>query len=418
MKKLSKIFLLIALSVVPMLAQAIVYTVETVPSPKAQGQEFYVYNPDTVLVGITENELNERLLALQKNTDVEMAIVAINEYDEERYSAHEFALKLFNAWGIGDAEKNTGVLLLLAKGNRDIQFITGDGIAGIMTDLKCGEILDNAIPFLRDNDYDGAVLRIMTDVEELLMSDKNRAELLLGYKEQDTEDAAYGAGYFMFAFVMLILFAWYAYKKLNGKPGQSKKEIQDQSKGGQTCLGCAMFVFPIPLLFFYLYYRYARKHAKMTPPNCKKCGHVMTEMPEQDELALLTKGQMVEQQLESVDYSIWTCPECKAEEFLQFNGPRYKQYKVCPECNTRALKLTKKEILTNATYSHAGEQMNYFTCQCCGQTRKEACAIPKKVYSSGSSSSSSSGSWGGGSSHSSGSWGGGHSSGGGAGRSW
>ena len=417
MKKLTKIAILLSLICMPLLTQAMAYTIETVPSPKEKGQDYYVSNPDTVLTPMCEDDINGKLINLQRNTEVEMAVVVINEYDENHYGdAYSFAIKLFNHWGIGDKDKNTGLLLFLARRSRKVELITGDGLEGIMTDLACGEILDKAVPSLKENNYDEGVQIIVKEVEDRLMQDKNRAELLLGWKPADTEDSDYLAGYLVFGFILMIVFAYLAYKKLNGKPGQSKKEIQDQSKDTQTCLGCLMFIFPIPLLFFYLYYRYARKHVKVTPPNCKQCGHAMTQAPQDEEAGYLDKGKQVEKKLESYDYSLWVCPQCGEHEFLQHKGPQFGKYDDCPSCGARAAKLTDHKIITNATYQHKGEQLNSYVCQCCGHTMQKTVVLPKKEYSSSSSSSGSSG--GGYHSSSSGSWGGGHSSGGGAGRSF
>ena len=417
MKKLSKLALLLSLICMPLLCQAGVYTFDNLPSPKVKGQDYYVSNPDTVLEFVTDTFLNHRLKELQQNTDVEMAVVAIEAYDERYFAdAHDFALRLFNYWGIGDKEKNTGLLLFLARRSREVEIITGSGIEGIMTDLACGDILDDALPYLKANNFDAGIVRITNSITYKLMEPDNRMELLSGKRPADPEDAGMVGGYLIFGFILMVVFAYLGYKKLNGKPGQSKKEIQDQSKNTQTCLGCLMFIFPIPLLFFYLYYRYARKHVKVTPPNCKNCGHAMEHATKEVENARLTKNQLVENNLEACDYSLWLCPECGAEEFLQHKGPKYNQFDYCPSCGARAAKLTDHKIITNATYSHKGEKLNTYTCQCCGHKMSKTVIIPKIEYSSSSSSSSS---WGSSSSSSSGgSWGGGHSSGGGAGRSF
>ena len=417
MKKLSKLAFLLSLICMPVLCQAGVYTFDNLPSPKVKRQDYYLSNPDTVLELVTDTFLNHRLKELQQNTDVEMAVVAIEAYDERYFAdAHDFALRLFNYWGIGDKEKNTGLLLFLARRSREVEIITGSGIEGIMTDLACGDILDDALPYLKANNFDAGIVRITNSITYKLMEPDNRMELLSGKRPADPEDAGMVGGYLIFGFILMVVFDYLGYKKLNGKPGQSKKEIQDQSKNTQTCLGCLMFIFPIPLLFFYLYYRYARKHVKVTPPNCKKCGHAMEHATKEVENARLTKNQLVEKNLEACDYSLWLCPECGAEEFLQHKGPKYNQFDYCPSCGARAAKLTDHKIITNATYSHKGEKLNTYTCQCCGHKMSKTVIIPKIEYSSSSSSSSS---WGSSSSSSSGgSWGGGHSSGGGAGRSF
>ena len=404
-----------------------VYTVESVPSPKVAGQDYYVSNPDHILLDSVANYLNAQMTLLQKNTEVEVALVAIKAFDEYAYDAYGFALDLFNHWGIGGADKNTGVLIFFAEDSRDIQIITGKGIEGILTDAKCGEILDNNLYYLADNDFNKGLLFIYMDLQDYLMMDENRAELLLGWKPQTTEDEETKTAYFYIAFLVLIALAFGAYKKLNGKPGQFKEELQEQAKGMQSTSGCLMFIFPIPLAFFYLYYRYARKNLKTIPLKCEKCNHDMTFIEDKDEAGELTKEQLVEEHIDSLQYIIWRCPDCGEKKVIQKRGKLYSKFEMCPECHARAVKLMDLKVTKPSTIGHRGEQINTLVCQCCGHKEERTIILPPKQtysssssYSSGRSSSRSSygGGWSSGSSSrsSSGSWGGGSSSGGGAGR--
>ena len=54
------------------------WTPETVPSPKLKGQDFYVSNPDGVLQSETERRLDAGLAQLNRDTYVELAVVAID----------------------------------------------------------------------------------------------------------------------------------------------------------------------------------------------------------------------------------------------------------------------------------------------------------------------------------------------------
>ncbi|MBR0295786.1 MAG: TPM domain-containing protein [Paludibacteraceae bacterium] len=413
MKKLTRFIALLAFIALPFAVQAEPYTVENLPSPKVYGQDFYVSNPDTVIYLITDTFLNHRLKELQQNTDVEMAVVVIDEYDENLYATgRDFALKLFNYWGIGDKDKNTGLLLFLARRTREVEIITGSGIEGIMTDAACGEILDDAILYLKNDEFDSGIIKIVHSIDTKLMEPDNRMELLSGKRPADPEEAEALGSYLIIGFLLMIIFALLGYKKLNGKPGQSKKEIQAQSKDTQTCLGCLMFIFPIPLVFFYLYYRYARKHVEIVPPNCNICGHAMDQVELDD--GQLTKNQLVEKGIGSYEFSLWKCPNCGESELIKNEGNKYKEYDVCPKCNARAYKNIGRVVLESATYRNSGKRLDTYCCQACGNQIQKTVILPRKEYSS--SSSSSGGGYSRSSSSSGGSWGGGHSSGGGAGR--
>lgn len=415
--KTIRIFLTILCIAAGLYAHAEAYTIETLPSPKEQGQNYYVSNPDGVLSAETESYLNELATDLDKDTEVEMAIVAINTWDENKYSTtYGFAVELFNYWGIGKSDKNTGVLVLLAVEDRDIQIITGKGIEGILTDAECGYILDDNLSYLSDNNWDGGMSHICKDISDYLMDDEHRAELLLGWHPESTEGSWWLAAYLIIGFLIMICMALVTYKKWQGKPGQSGLEIRKQGDDVQGCAGCLMFIFPIPILFYYIYHRIAGKHLKTVPVVCKKCGTTMAMVPKDELTPLLTKQQQTEQKLDANTFDKWICPQCGEEELLTHKGIYHKRYDVCSECGARAGKLIRNAVIKHPSYYHTGEQKNFYKCQCCGKEWTSIVTLRKLERSYSSSSSSSWGGGGGSSSSSGGSWGGGSSSGGGAGR--
>ena len=386
-------------------AGAEVYVPNTVPSPKTQGQNYYVANPDNVLSSETVGELNELCTRLNANTGVELAIVAIDAFDEDSYSSYGFAVNLFNYWGIGSADRNTGVLLFLARQVRDIQIITGKGIEGMLTDSKCGELLDDNLFYFADNDFDNGMLALCKDMEDFLMLSTNRSELMLGWVPEDTILMDTFLGWIFVGFIIMVLMAWLGYKRLQGKPGQPEENIMKGSADAQTGMGCLSFFFPIPMLFFYLFYRFFPKHPQTKPMICKKCGHEMESVPME-----LSKTQLKEQELKVFAFIKWRCPACGAEETVKGDGRDKYKYKTCAACGGLTLLLTNQKTISRATEFHEGERLDTYTCQCCGTVKKQTVTLPRKHIVLGGSSG---GSGGGG-----GSWGGGSTAGGGAGRSF
>lgn len=80
---------------------AAAYMVETVPNPKQEGQDRYVCNPDGVLRMETVGRLDEQCRRIDQTVETEVCVVAISQFDENRYDAYDFALRLFNTWGVG-----------------------------------------------------------------------------------------------------------------------------------------------------------------------------------------------------------------------------------------------------------------------------------------------------------------------------
>lgn len=90
--------------------------------------------------------------ALYKSTKAQVVVVTVDSLDGE--SIEDYAIGLGRAWGIGDKDTDSGVLLLLSTGDRKVRIEVGYGLEGRLTDGKTGRILDNyAMPYLKNNDF-------------------------------------------------------------------------------------------------------------------------------------------------------------------------------------------------------------------------------------------------------------------------
>ena len=410
------LFLLTFLAVLVCLqAHAEVYTVNTVPNPKAQGQDYYLSNPDSVIDGPFESYVNSLCRLADEKSEAEVCVVLINRFDEGQWDAYNFALDLFNYWGIGKAGNNSGVLVFLAKDSRDIQIITGGGVEGLLPDAVCSEIWHNAADeYLSEGNYNEGVPYIVYNIVKILVSDEAQAELLLGWKPKDASVHESTAYYFILGFVLLIILALFGYKRLQGKPGQNKLAIQQQAASTQTVTGCLSWIFPIPMLFFYLYYRYARKNIKPIPLCCSNCGKQMTLIEGRDRLQYLPPLQVAEDRIGSKVFDVWQCPSCQNIKVTDYEGPKAGMYELCPTCGAKAFQTTDRETLQHATYTSTGRRRDTKKCAVCGFVGTAFVTLPMLVRST----SSSYGGGGGGyrsSGGGGGNWGGGRSFGGGAG---
>lgn len=154
MKSIRKIVLLVALFA-GMMAYAEAYTPATVPDPKKDGQEFYVANPDAIIADSDVVFLNTCARSLEKATQVELCVVALNSIGDA--DCFEFCYELFQRWGIGGKGKNTGVLMFFALESHDFRIMTGTGIEGVLTDAECSRIYHGLIPAFRAGDYGGGL---------------------------------------------------------------------------------------------------------------------------------------------------------------------------------------------------------------------------------------------------------------------
>ena len=113
------------------------YTIHQIPDPKegAVVNEFskdptefiegYISNPDDIIDVADEYAINLLLAELETNHGFQVALVAVNSIGND--VPKDFAVDLFELWGIGNAEKNDGLLVLFVLDQRRIEFETGFG---------------------------------------------------------------------------------------------------------------------------------------------------------------------------------------------------------------------------------------------------------------------------------------------------
>lgn len=117
---------------------------------------FYINDYANILSSETENYILQRSLALNEVDGTQIVVVTIQTLNG--MSIEEYANKLYNSFGIGDREKNNGLLLLLALEEREFRVEVGDGLGDILPDGKTGRFQDEyIIPYLKENDWDNGI---------------------------------------------------------------------------------------------------------------------------------------------------------------------------------------------------------------------------------------------------------------------
>ena len=103
---------------------------------------FYVNDYSHVLNEEAENYMIATATALQEKSGAQVVVVTVP--DTQGDSLEKFSLRLAEKWGIGDKEKDNGILLLFntEKENEHVRLEVGSGLEDVITDGKAGEILD------------------------------------------------------------------------------------------------------------------------------------------------------------------------------------------------------------------------------------------------------------------------------------
>lgn len=117
---------------------------------------FYVYDGAQVLSEETEQYILKYSRELDVKTGAQIVVVTIPSL--EGAVLEEYATDLFRQWGIGDAEKNNGLLLLCTVEDRQFRVEVGYGLEGDLPDGKTGRMQDAyIIPLLKEDKFDEGI---------------------------------------------------------------------------------------------------------------------------------------------------------------------------------------------------------------------------------------------------------------------
>jgi uncharacterized protein len=129
----------------------------------------YVSDFAGVLSPQTQASLNRLCAAVDHQAHAQIAVVTIKSLDGE--PIENFATELEDKWKVGPKGSDRGLLFILAVNDRKYRFEVGYGLEGILPDGRVGNIGRQIVPYLRQNDYDGAVTMAIQQVASVIAAD-------------------------------------------------------------------------------------------------------------------------------------------------------------------------------------------------------------------------------------------------------
>lgn len=103
-----------------------------------------------------EAAVNAELQSFRTSGGPQIAVAVVTTTGNA--TIEDYTIDLANQWGVGDKEKDDGVVILIAVDDRALRIEVGSGVEGDLTDVTAGNIVDQVmVPLLRADDFDGAV---------------------------------------------------------------------------------------------------------------------------------------------------------------------------------------------------------------------------------------------------------------------
>jgi uncharacterized protein len=126
------------------------------------------------VAGVLSPQANQQLTALctelQQKTQAQIAVVTIKSLGGR--PIEDYTIDLATRLGVGPKTSAKGVLILLAVNDHRYRIEVGYGLEDILNDAKVGDIGREAVPYLRQNNYDGALLLMTRRVADVIAADR------------------------------------------------------------------------------------------------------------------------------------------------------------------------------------------------------------------------------------------------------
>lgn len=137
-----------------------------VPAFAAPTKDMMVTDNAGMLTAEQESEIEDMLYAINQRTGVELAVYTIETLNGQDIETK--ANDLFRELGLGDSEKNNGLLLLIALNDRKFRLEVGYGLEGTIPDTKAAEIINTMTPYFKESNYADGIKAAVSKTENVL----------------------------------------------------------------------------------------------------------------------------------------------------------------------------------------------------------------------------------------------------------
>jgi uncharacterized protein len=120
-----------------------------------------------ILSPAEKNALEQRCLELRQRTGGQLAVVVLRSL--QGGEVDDFTEKLFRQWGVGQADKKNGVMLLVALDDRKARIEVGYGLEPVLPDALAGRILQQQLfPAFKQQQYGPGLTAAVNRIAEIV----------------------------------------------------------------------------------------------------------------------------------------------------------------------------------------------------------------------------------------------------------
>ena len=141
------------------------YVGAEMPIPRAPTLERPIVDQTSTLSDEQITTLSQQISESRGQKSYQIAVLMVSSIQDDSLEA--YSIRVAREWGIGEKDKNNGVLILIAKDDRKMRIEVGSGLEGDLPDARAGRIIRNAMaPKFRKDDYVGGISAAITQIAD------------------------------------------------------------------------------------------------------------------------------------------------------------------------------------------------------------------------------------------------------------
>ena len=186
----------------------VIHAETTIPDKPING----IYDPQHYL----SEKVSDELSNFNSNSETQIGIYIVDTLDGK--NIEEQANEVARAWKIGYADTNKGALIAVAINDRKFRIETSNELSTILTDSKANKILNSSKSYMKNQDYDGAIIHMIDEIKTVITP---KTEEQIKYEEEQYENFQTKVGFSLafvlscFLIVIVTLFSLPTSRRLN-----------------------------------------------------------------------------------------------------------------------------------------------------------------------------------------------------------
>jgi uncharacterized protein len=175
-----------------------------------------VVDQANVIDAQTRNALEAKLKDLEDKSSIQLVVATVKSLQGS--DVETYANELFRFWKLGQAQKNNGVLLLVAPAEHKVRIEVGYGLEGTLTDALSSVIIASAVvPRFKAGDFSGGIERGVDGIINVLSGDSAGWQAKVDVRREDAS-SDFNKLFPILFFLLVLFICWYLSRHAGGGP--------------------------------------------------------------------------------------------------------------------------------------------------------------------------------------------------------